>query len=88
VKRNLTLSVDEESYRHAKVVAARRGQSVSMLVREYFESLDGEADAPSRPASSARSSQSLLQALGDERLADVDLDLPEFNETVRAPEFK
>ena len=41
-KRNLTISIEEESYRAARVVAARRGISVSELVREYFRSLQDE----------------------------------------------
>ena len=42
--RNITVSVDEETYRHARVVAAHRDTSVSALVREFLAGLntDGE----------------------------------------------
>ncbi len=37
--RNLTIHVDEDSYRLARMAAAERDTSVSNLVREYFRSL-------------------------------------------------
>lgn len=37
--KNITVSVDEETYRSAKEWAARRGTSVSALVREYLNNL-------------------------------------------------
>ena len=37
--RNLTVALDEESYRAAKISAAERGVSVSALVRDYFKNL-------------------------------------------------
>lgn len=85
MKRNLTVSIDEKSYRHAKIAAARRGQSVSMLVREYFDTLDTDGGEGLDQASAG--SQSLVEALGDERLADLDFDIPVFTETVKAMDF-
>ncbi|MGC9450323.1 MAG: DUF6364 family protein [Oceanipulchritudo sp.] len=41
-RRNLTISIEEESYQAARVAAAKRGISVSELVREYFRSLGNE----------------------------------------------
>jgi hypothetical protein len=41
--KNLTVSVDEESYRNVRIAAAQRGVSVSGLVREFFRSLQPEA---------------------------------------------
>ena len=46
--RNITLSVDEASYRHVRVAAAHRGTSVSGLVREFFRSLQAETTDPGR----------------------------------------
>lgn len=37
--KNLTVSIDEESYRAARMTAAERDTSVSELVRGYFRSL-------------------------------------------------
>jgi hypothetical protein len=37
--KNITLAIDDETYRRARVEAARRDQSLSALVREYLESL-------------------------------------------------
>ncbi len=37
--KDITVSVDEESYRLAEEWAAKRGTSVSALVREYLNSL-------------------------------------------------
>ena len=38
--RNITVSVDDETYRQARVVAAQRGTSVSALVREFLTGLN------------------------------------------------
>ena len=37
--KNITVSVDEETYRRARIVAAERNASVSALVRDYLRSL-------------------------------------------------
>ncbi len=42
--RNITVSVDEETYRHARVVAAHRDTSVSALVREFLAGLNTDAE--------------------------------------------
>jgi len=57
-----------------------------MLIREYFASLEGEFSQA--PVSVSSSSQSLLESLGDERLADLDLDLPRFSEGVKVPDLQ
>jgi hypothetical protein len=36
---NITLTVDEPTYRAARIAAAQRNASVSALVREYLQSL-------------------------------------------------
>lgn len=42
--KNITLAVDEQTYRGARIAAAERGTSVSALVRAYLQSLSaGEA---------------------------------------------
>jgi hypothetical protein len=42
---NLTLVVDDEILRRARVRALRQGTSVNALVREYLERLAGESQA-------------------------------------------
>lgn len=37
--RNITVSVDDETYRQARIVAAQRDTSVSALVREFLGGL-------------------------------------------------
>ena len=37
--KNITVSVDEETHRHARIRAAELGTSLSALVRSYLESL-------------------------------------------------
>ena len=46
--RNITLSVDEDSYRNGRIVAAHRGTSVSGLVREFFHYLQAGKKDPDR----------------------------------------
>jgi hypothetical protein len=45
VKRNLTVQLDEETVKKARVLAARRSTSVSKLVAHEIERLVGEDDA-------------------------------------------
>ena len=43
--RNITVSVDEETYRRARIAAAERDTSVSALVKGYLEQLaSGETE--------------------------------------------
>jgi plasmid stability protein len=37
--KNITVSIDDELYRVARIAAAQRGTSVSALVRDYLRSL-------------------------------------------------
>lgn len=44
--KNVTVSLDEEIYRQARIVAAERGTSLSALVKTYLETLgSGETEA-------------------------------------------
>ncbi len=47
---NITLSLDDNTYRTARIVAAERGTSVSALVRDYLQSLRPDANAGDRAA--------------------------------------
>ena len=42
VVKNITVSIDGETYRNARIAAAERNSSVSRLVRDYLRSLGTE----------------------------------------------
>jgi hypothetical protein len=44
--RNFTVSIDEQTYRAARIVAAQRNATVSSLVRDYLNSLVNESQQP------------------------------------------
>ncbi len=54
--KNITVSVDDETYRRARITAAERGRSVSAMVREYLASLG-------RPAGDEAARQEAWQRL-------------------------
>jgi hypothetical protein len=58
-KRNLTVQLDEETIRHAKVVAAHRGMSLSGLVAQQLNQLSEADDRYERAKTVA------LEALAD-----------------------
>lgn len=43
--KNITLSIDDDTYRRARIVAAERDTSVSALVRDYLRNLAGNGPA-------------------------------------------
>lgn len=53
MKRNLTVELDVETIRKAKVLAAQRDTSVSRLVADEIERLVGEADEYERAKAQA-----------------------------------
>lgn len=54
--KNITLKIDDETYRKARLRAAEQGTSVSAMVRGYLESLQDEDD-------SAKNHRRIVQAL-------------------------
>ena len=42
--RNITVSMDDETYKRARVAAAERDTSLSALVKSYLEQLAAETD--------------------------------------------
>ena len=44
--KNLTIALDDDTYRKARVVAAQRDASVSSLVKKYLLTLTAEHPAP------------------------------------------
>ena len=57
--RNITVSVDVETHRRARIRAAELDTSVSALVRTYLQSLVG--DSGRIPAAAARGSESSVE---------------------------
>ena len=43
--KNITLKIDDETYRKARIHAAHEGTSVSMLVRDFLGSLASDTEA-------------------------------------------
>jgi Family of unknown function (DUF6364) len=43
---NITVSIDEQTYRAARIVAAQRNSTVSALVRDYLNTLINESTQP------------------------------------------
>lgn len=48
IKQNLTVSLNQQTVRKAKILAARRGSSISGLLAEQIEILVGEDEAYER----------------------------------------
>ncbi len=44
--RNITIALDDVTYRNARIAAARRDASVSALVKQYLTTLAATEDAP------------------------------------------
>lgn len=65
--KNITVSLEDDIYRRARVAAAERGTSVSALVRGYLEGLgSGESEADRL----RRAERALRQQVGAFRAAD------------------
>jgi hypothetical protein len=43
--KNITVAIEDEVYRRARIAAAERSTSVSALVRDYLRALTTDADA-------------------------------------------
>jgi hypothetical protein len=48
--KNITLALDEDTYRLARIAAARRDSSVSSLVKQYLQTLAATEAVPKKPA--------------------------------------
>ena len=71
--RNITVSVDDATYRRARIRAAELDTSVSALVRSYLRSLDGnEGDETAARSDSPETVDELRYETLDELLADFD----------------
>ena len=48
--KNITLALDEDTYRRARIAAARRDTSVSSLVKQYLQTLADTEITAQKPA--------------------------------------
>ena len=67
--KNITVSVDEETYCRAEEWAARRGLSVSALVKEYLNNLPQRSPSPP--------SKTLSEVIADIRAKGIKLSVSE-----------
>lgn len=58
--KNITLALDEDTYRNARIAAARRDTSVSSLVKQYLQTLAATEAPTERPATEL---ETLLQEI-------------------------
>ena len=58
--RNITVSVDDETYKRARVAAAERDTSLSMLVRRYLEQLASQETETERKKRREREVRALI----------------------------
>ena len=59
--RNITVTVDDETYRRARVKAAELETSVSRLVRQYLQDLASEESEFERLARQERETRSMIE---------------------------
>ena len=72
--RNITVAVDDETYRRARVAAAERDTSVSALVKSYLEQLASHETAIERLKRQEREIRSQISAFNAaDRLSREDL---------------
>ena len=70
--RNITVSVDDETHRRARIRAAELDASVSALVRAYLRSLAADPGREARATAQGVASAELRRRDLDEVLADFD----------------
>jgi len=61
--KNITVAVDDEVYRRARIVAAERSTSVSALVREYWRALAAPDDCQDQASAALFSALDLAREL-------------------------
>ena len=59
--KNITIALDDETYRRARIIAAQRDASVSGLVKKYLTSLSADGAAP--PRNLKEEQESLLDSI-------------------------
>lgn len=77
--KNITVSVDEETHRRARIRAAEMDTSVSALVREYLVDLtDRKDDVPSRASVGESEAERRVRGIR-EAIAHIHAEHPDFS---------
>jgi hypothetical protein len=75
--KNITVSLDDQTYRHARIVAAERGTSVSALVKQFLIGLAKGGDETEALKRAERAERALREGIAEfsaaERLPREDL---------------
>ena len=72
--KNITVSLDDETYRRARIAAAERDTSVSALVKQYLGSLDIAANRTARLKAEEDTLRARITSFnGSDRLSRDDL---------------
>ena len=84
--KNITVSVDEETHRRARIRAAELGTSVSALVRDYLKSLaPQEADGPQGESEQLETPLERRIRLMNEVIEDIRINNPKFKASDNLP---
>jgi len=71
--KNITLSVDEETYRRARIAAAERNTTVSALLRDYLRTFACPGEGEPNPAAALFAALDRAQGFsGGERMTRED----------------
>ncbi len=79
---NVTIKIKDELYREARHRAVDAGQSLSAWVADRIAEATGNAAGGIQPP------RDLLSALGEDSLADVDLDVPKLGDEPEGADFQ
>lgn len=72
--KNITVAVDDETYRSARIAAAERDTSVSAMVKEYLSTVAaGETDFERRKRIEAEARNGIRSFRGSDRLSRDEL---------------
>ena len=82
--RNITVSVDDETYGRARVYAAEQGTSVTALVRVFLERL-AQWQCPEGPGKDAEAKRDLRERMLREVLEGIRATRPRFSASENLP---
>ncbi len=82
--RNITVSVDDETYERARTLAAEQGTSVTALVRGFLKNL-AQWQGPEGPGKEAETKRDLRERMLREVLEDIRATRPRFSASENLP---
>jgi uncharacterized protein YdaU (DUF1376 family) len=71
--KNITVSLDDETYRRARIIAAERATSVSALVKQFLVELAGESESERLKREERALRERIAAFRASDRLAREDL---------------